>query len=39
VLIGPDARVFDGIPRLVGPRYEDVVGHLGRITGAANRMP
>lgn len=25
VLIGPGARLFDAIPRLVGPRYEDVL--------------
>lgn len=24
VLIGPDARVFDLIPRVVGPRYQDI---------------
>lgn len=25
VLIGPDARVFDAIPRIIGPRYEDLM--------------
>ena len=29
VLIGPDARVFDLIPRLIGPRYQDIVGLFG----------
>jgi short-subunit dehydrogenase len=25
VLIGPDARVFDAIPRIIGPRYGDLM--------------
>ncbi|MCV7228361.1 SDR family NAD(P)-dependent oxidoreductase [Mycolicibacterium komossense] len=31
VLIGPDARVFDAIPRIIGPRYEDIGAPLYRI--------
>ncbi|GED96706.1 SDR family NAD(P)-dependent oxidoreductase [Gordonia crocea] len=31
VLIGPDARVFDAIPRLVGPRYQDVGAPFARV--------
>ena len=37
ILIGPDARLFDLIPRVVGPRYQDVLAPLnriGRATGA-----
>ena len=30
VLIGPDARVFDAIPRIIGPRYEDIGAPLYR---------
>ncbi|EFV13275.1 SDR family NAD(P)-dependent oxidoreductase [Segniliparus rugosus] len=29
VLIGPDARIFDLIPRVLGPRYQDIVGFFG----------
>jgi hypothetical protein len=39
VLIGPDARVIDTIPRLLGPRYEDLLApryRLGR--SGAERM-
>lgn len=31
VLIGPDARVFDAIPRIIGPRYADIGAPLYRI--------
>lgn len=31
VLIGPDARVIDTIPRVVGPRYQDVGAPLYRV--------
>jgi NAD(P)-dependent dehydrogenase (short-subunit alcohol dehydrogenase family) len=31
VLIGPDARVFDAIPRIIGPRYEDIGAPIYRI--------
>ncbi|GAB17506.1 putative alcohol dehydrogenase [Gordonia effusa NBRC 100432] len=31
VLIGPDARVFDGIPRIVGPRYQDIGAPFARL--------
>lgn len=37
ILIGPDARLFDLIPRVVGPRYQDILAPLnriGRATGA-----
>lgn len=32
VLIGPDARVFDAIPRIIGPRYQDLGAPLYRLT-------
>jgi len=39
VLIGPDARVFDAIPRVIGPRYEDVGAPLYRLgRGVAARF-
>jgi len=38
VLIGPDARFFDAVPRIVGPRYEDIVGRVGRMGGVADRL-
>lgn len=38
VLIGPDARFFDAVPRLIGPRYEDIAGRLGKVTGIADRL-
>jgi NAD(P)-dependent dehydrogenase (short-subunit alcohol dehydrogenase family) len=39
VLIGPDARGFDLIPRLVGPRYQDIAAPLTRIGyGVAERF-
>ncbi|QKT08489.1 SDR family NAD(P)-dependent oxidoreductase [Gordonia sp. X0973] len=38
VLIGADARFFDAVPRVVGGRYEDVVGRLGKIGGVADRL-
>lgn len=31
VLIGPDARGFDLIPRIVGPRYQDIAAPFARI--------
>lgn len=31
VLIGPDARVFDAIPRIIGPRYADIGAPVYRI--------
>ncbi|MEZ0367416.1 SDR family NAD(P)-dependent oxidoreductase [Mycobacterium sp. pUA109] len=31
VLIGPDARVFDAVPRILGPRYEDLLAPLYRL--------
>ncbi|ORI24069.1 SDR family oxidoreductase [Rhodococcus sp. 1168] len=37
ILIGPDARLFDLIPRVVGPRYQDIlapINRIGRATGA-----
>jgi len=34
VLIGPDARGFDLIPRIVGPRYQDLQAPLARIAFA-----
>ena len=30
ILVGPDAYLFAGVPRLVGARYQAVVGRLGR---------
>jgi len=30
VLIGPDARLFDAIPRLIGPRYEDIMARVSK---------
>lgn len=39
VLIGPDARVFDAIPRIIGPRYEDIGAPLYRLgRGIAGRF-
>lgn len=39
VLIGPDARVFDAIPRVIGPRYEDIGAPLYRLgRGMAGRF-
>ncbi|BBY55264.1 SDR family oxidoreductase [Mycobacterium koreense] len=39
VLIGPDARVFDAIPRVIGPRYEDIGAPLYRLgRGVAGRF-
>jgi NAD(P)-dependent dehydrogenase (short-subunit alcohol dehydrogenase family) len=39
VLIGPDARAFDAIPRIIGPRYEDIGAPLYRIgRGVAKRL-
>ncbi|MCZ4079190.1 SDR family NAD(P)-dependent oxidoreductase [Rhodococcus sp. H36-A4] len=35
ILIGPDARLFDLIPRVVGPRYQDILAPLNRIGRAA----
>lgn len=37
VLIGPDARGFDLIPRVVGPRYQDISAPLTRLGYAAAR--
>ncbi|MGA9871303.1 MAG: SDR family NAD(P)-dependent oxidoreductase, partial [Rhodococcus sp. (in: high G+C Gram-positive bacteria)] len=31
ILIGPDARGFDLIPRIVGPRYQDILAPLNRM--------
>lgn len=31
VLIGPDARVFDAVPRLIGPRYQDLNAPVARL--------
>ncbi|MFW0789242.1 SDR family NAD(P)-dependent oxidoreductase [Gordonia sp. CPCC 205333] len=31
VLIGPDARVFDAIPRVIGPRYQDIGAPFARL--------
>jgi len=31
VLIGPDARLIDAVPRLIGPRYEDLLTPLYRL--------
>lgn len=36
ILIGPDARVFDLIPRVVGPRYQDIASTLTKIAGVRN---
>ena len=40
VLIGPDARVFDAIPRILGPRYEDIMASFYRTGryGAGRRL-
>lgn len=38
VLIGPDARAFDLVPRVIGPRYEDIAGRLAKRAGAADRL-
>ncbi|OBJ69448.1 SDR family oxidoreductase [Mycobacterium sp. 1274756.6] len=39
VLIGPDARIFDAIPRTIGPRYQDVAAPLYRLgRGVAGRF-
>ncbi|WP_068275806.1 SDR family NAD(P)-dependent oxidoreductase [Aldersonia kunmingensis] len=38
VLIGPDARVFDLVPRILGPSYEDIVGRIGRSPRIASRI-
>jgi len=38
VLIGPDARLFDAIPRLIGPRYEDIMGRAARKSPRANEL-
>jgi NAD(P)-dependent dehydrogenase (short-subunit alcohol dehydrogenase family) len=39
VLIGPDARVIDAIPRLLGSRYEDLLAPLYRLgRSGAERM-
>lgn len=39
VLIGPDARVFDAIPRIIGPRYVDIAAPLYRLgRGVAGRF-
>ncbi|MFT3901118.1 MAG: SDR family NAD(P)-dependent oxidoreductase [Gordonia sp. (in: high G+C Gram-positive bacteria)] len=38
VLIGPDARFFDAVPRVIGPRYEDIAGRLGKWGGVADRL-
>lgn len=35
VLIGPDARGFDLIPRVIGPRYQDIAAPFARIALAA----
>lgn len=37
ILIGPDARGFDLVPRVIGPRYQDVLAPLNRIGFAAGR--
>lgn len=34
ILVGPDAYLFAGVPRLVGARYQAVVGRLGRRNAA-----
>lgn len=35
ILIGPDARGFDLIPRVIGPRYQDILAPLSRAGLAA----
>lgn len=37
VLIGPDARVFDLIPRLIGPRYQDILAPIARLGRTAEK--
>ncbi|OZE80571.1 acetoin dehydrogenase [Rhodococcus sp. 15-649-2-2] len=37
VLIGPDARGFDTIPRIIGPRYQDIMAPLNRLGTAAGK--
>lgn len=37
ILIGPDARGFDLIPRIVGPRYQDILAPLNRMGLAAGK--
>jgi len=37
VLIGPDARGFDAIPRIIGPRYQDIMAPLNRLGTAAGK--
>ncbi len=37
ILIGPDARGFDLVPRVIGPRYQDVLAPLNRMGFAAGR--
>lgn len=37
ILIGADARGFDLIPRVVGPRYQDLLAPLNRIGNSAAR--
>ncbi|GAB10091.1 putative alcohol dehydrogenase [Gordonia araii NBRC 100433] len=39
VLIGADARFFDAVPRVIGPRYEDIAGRLAKLSGAADKLP
>ncbi|CCQ15053.1 short-chain dehydrogenase [Rhodococcus sp. AW25M09] len=37
VLIGPDARGFDAIARIIGPRYQDIMAPLNRLGTAAGK--
>ena len=37
VLIGPDARGFDAIPRIIGPRYQDILAPLNRLGTKAGK--
>lgn len=37
VLIGLDARGFDAIPRIIGPRYQDIMAPLNRLGTAAGK--
>jgi NAD(P)-dependent dehydrogenase (short-subunit alcohol dehydrogenase family) len=35
ILVGPDAYVFAAVPRLIGARYQNIVGRIGRRRGAS----
>ncbi|AHH18463.1 oxidoreductase, SDR family [Nocardia nova SH22a] len=38
VLIGPDARAFDLVPRILGPRYEDIMARFAGMSQIQDEM-